>query len=63
MHNATFTHKNVLHSEDTELIQLLTQTMKRPITTVSPLSEYLIRPGCLITALYRCLELWLVRVQ
>ena len=58
------THQNISHGKDTELVQRLTHAMKRPITTVSPFSEYLIPPGRLITALcISCLELWLARVQ
>ena len=58
------THQNISRGKDTELVQRLTHAMKCPITTVSPFSEYLVRPGRLITALYcSCLELWLARVQ
>ena len=45
------THQNISRGKDTELVQRLAHAMKRPITTISPFSEYLVRRGCLTTAL------------
>ena len=43
------THQNISRGKDTELVQHLAHAMKRPISTASPFSEYLVRPGRLNT--------------